>query len=105
MEHQARTAQRLQKEKKKATVEVPPEPPIISSLDPMYDDSIYDDKLLFVPGELRDPVPEEQQRELFEWLLEEKRKLKPKDNVEKKKIDEEKAILKRFLRAESIPKL
>ncbi|KAF5466459.1 hypothetical protein F2P56_016382 [Juglans regia] len=51
----------------------------------------------------RKPVPEDQQRELFKWLLEEKRKVKSKDPEEKKRIDEEKAILKRFIRAKSIP--
>ncbi|KAL6996342.1 glycine hydroxymethyltransferase [Sarracenia purpurea var. burkii] len=57
------------------------------------------------PVILRDPIPENQQRELFKWLLEEKRKLKPKDPEEKKRIDEEKAILKQFIRAKSIPDL
>ncbi|KAF5931942.1 hypothetical protein HYC85_028113 [Camellia sinensis] len=54
---------------------------------------------------LRDPIPENQQRELFKWLLEEKRKVKPKDSEEKKRIDEEKAIIKQFIRAKSIPSL
>ncbi|KAI4355519.1 hypothetical protein L6164_004283 [Bauhinia variegata] len=51
----------------------------------------------------REPIPESQQRELFKWILEEKRKLKPKDPEEKRRIDEEKAILKQFIRAKSIP--
>ncbi|KAG6669185.1 hypothetical protein CIPAW_01G225600 [Carya illinoinensis] len=51
----------------------------------------------------RKPVPQDQQRELFKWLLEEKRKVKSKDPDEKKRIDEEKAILKRFIQAKSIP--
>ncbi|KAL9669665.1 hypothetical protein QQ045_007212 [Rhodiola kirilowii] len=51
----------------------------------------------------RDPIPEDQQLELFKWILEEKRKVKPKDPEEKKRIDEEKAILKQFIRAKSIP--
>uniref|UniRef100_A0A7C8YVR8 Uncharacterized protein n=1 Tax=Opuntia streptacantha TaxID=393608 RepID=A0A7C8YVR8_OPUST len=51
------------------------------------------------------PVPAEQQRELFKWMLEEKRKIKTKDPEEKKKIDEEKAILKQFIRAKSIPSI
>ncbi|CAL5361243.1 unnamed protein product [Camellia sinensis] len=54
---------------------------------------------------LRDPIPENQQRELFKWLLEEKRKVKPKNSEEKKRIDEEKAIIKQFIRAKSIPSL
>ncbi|XP_074294929.1 uncharacterized protein LOC141622809 isoform X2 [Silene latifolia] len=49
------------------------------------------------------PIPEQQQRELFKWMLEEKRKIKTNDPVEKKRIDEEKAILKQFIRAKSIP--
>ncbi|ESQ50491.1 hypothetical protein EUTSA_v10022851mg [Eutrema salsugineum] len=52
----------------------------------------------------RKPIPEDEQRELFKWILEEKRKMEPKDRKEKKKIDEEKAILKQFIRAERIPK-
>ncbi|KAK6914763.1 hypothetical protein RJ641_019880 [Dillenia turbinata] len=55
------------------------------------------------PVKPREPIPENQQRELFKWLLEEKRKVKPKDAEEKKRIDEEKAILKHFIRAQSIP--
>lgn len=52
-----------------------------------------------------DPIPAEQQRELFKWMLEEKRKIKTKDPEEKKRIDEEKAILKQFIRAKSIPSI
>ncbi|GMI77916.1 hypothetical protein like AT1G55160 [Hibiscus trionum] len=50
-------------------------------------------------------IPESQQRELFKYILEEKRKIKPKDPEEKKRLDEEKAILKQFIRAKSIPQL
>ncbi|KAF4371466.1 uncharacterized protein LOC115707078 [Cannabis sativa] len=57
------------------------------------------------PLMVREPIPEDQQRELFIWMLEEKRKLKPKDPVEKKRIDEDKAVLKQFIRAKTIPKL
>ncbi|GAA0141324.1 hypothetical protein LIER_35371 [Lithospermum erythrorhizon] len=53
----------------------------------------------------REPILEDQQRELFKWLLEEKRKMKPIDAFEKKCIDEEKAILKQFIRSQSIPTL
>ena len=53
----------------------------------------------------RDPIPDDKQRELFKWILEEKRKVKPKDPEEKKRIDEEKAILKQFIRAKSIPNI
>ncbi|CAA7397273.1 unnamed protein product [Spirodela intermedia] len=51
------------------------------------------------------PVPESRQRELFKWILEEKRKVKPGSPAEKKKLNEEKALLKKYIRAESIPNL
>ncbi|KAF5727500.1 protein STU1-like [Tripterygium wilfordii] len=53
----------------------------------------------------REPIPEDQQRELFKWMFEEKRKIKPKDPEEKKLIDEEKATLKQFIQAKSIPSI
>ncbi|KDP40787.1 hypothetical protein JCGZ_24786 [Jatropha curcas] len=53
----------------------------------------------------REPIPENQQRELYKWILEEKRKVKPKDPEEKKCIDEEKAILKQIIRAKSLPSI
>ncbi|KAI5415154.1 hypothetical protein KIW84_040563 [Lathyrus oleraceus] len=53
-----------------------------------------------MPADVRAPIPEEQQREVFKWMLEEKRKMKPKDAMEKKQIDEEKDILKQFLRSD-----
>ncbi|CAN6900731.1 unnamed protein product [Brassica oleracea] len=53
----------------------------------------------------RKPIPEDEQRELFKWILEEKRKMEPKDRKDKKRIDEEKAVLKQFIRAERVPKL
>lgn len=55
------------------------------------------------PVKPREPIPESQQREIFKWILEEKRKIKPKDPEEKKRLDEEKAILKQFIRGKSIP--
>ncbi|XP_011628515.1 mitochondrial import inner membrane translocase subunit tim54 isoform X2 [Amborella trichopoda] len=58
---------------------------------------------LQAPPTVHEPIPEDQQRELFKWILEEKRKLKSKDPQEKKRIDEEKAILKQYIRAKSIP--
>ncbi|XP_059286508.1 uncharacterized protein LOC132039960 [Lycium ferocissimum] len=57
------------------------------------------------PAVVHEPIPEKQQRELLKWILEEKRKLKPKDPEEKRHIDEEKALLKQFIRAKSIPSL
>lgn len=53
----------------------------------------------------REPIPEKQQRELFKWMLEEKRKVNPKNAEEKKRIDEEKAILKQFIASKTIPTL
>lgn len=63
------------------------------------------EKQATVPSIVHEPIPEDQRRELMKWILEEKRKLKPKDREEKRRIDEEKAILKQFIRAKSIPSL
>lgn len=52
---------------------------------------------------VQDPIPADQQFELFKWILEERRKVKPKDVEEKKRIDEEKAILKHFIKTKSVP--
>ncbi|PON96136.1 WAS/WASL-interacting family protein [Trema orientale] len=57
------------------------------------------------PPKLREPISENQQRELFKWILEEKRKVKTKDPEEKKRVDEEKDILKQFIRAKSVPSI
>ncbi|GKA55536.1 hypothetical protein Tco_0754608 [Tanacetum coccineum] len=54
------------------------------------------------PVKVQEPIPLDQQRELFKWILEEKRKLKPKGPEEKNRIDEVKAILKQLIRAKSI---
>jgi hypothetical protein len=51
------------------------------------------------------PIPPEQQLQLFKWVLQEKRKVKIRDPVEKKKNDEEKALLKEIIRSGSIPSL
>ena len=51
------------------------------------------------------PIPADQQLDLFKWILEEKRKAKPKDLEEKKIIGEEKAILKHFIKTKSVPNL
>ncbi|KAM7254524.1 hypothetical protein ACFE04_003904 [Oxalis oulophora] len=55
------------------------------------------------PVKVREPIPEDKQRELLQWVLEEKRKIKPKDSEEKKQINEDKALLKQLIRAKSIP--
>ncbi|KAK4773492.1 hypothetical protein SAY87_028511 [Trapa incisa] len=51
------------------------------------------------------PIPQDQQRELLKWILEEKRKIKPNNPEEKKHIDEEKALIKHYIRAKSIPNI
>ena len=48
-------------------------------------------------------IPEEEQRQLFKWILEEKRRIKTSDPLEKKRIDEEKALLKQFIKSKGIP--
>ncbi|XP_057968997.1 uncharacterized protein LOC131158271 [Malania oleifera] len=55
------------------------------------------------PKKVHEPIPDNQKRELFKWILDVKRKAEPKNPEEKKQIDEEKAILKQFIRAKSIP--
>ncbi|XAR53434.1 hypothetical protein NMG60_11021984 [Bertholletia excelsa] len=57
------------------------------------------------PVKFREPIPEDRQRELFKWILGEKRKVKPNDWEDKRQIDEEKALLKQFICAESIPRI
>jgi hypothetical protein len=58
-----------------------------------------------VPRKELPPIPEDDQRKLYKWILEEKRKIKPRNAAEKKKLDEEKALLKEFIRAGSLPSL
>lgn len=50
-------------------------------------------------------ISKEEQLQLFKWMLDEKRKIKTSDPLEKKRIDEEKALLKQFLRSKEIPTL
>ncbi|XP_026399484.1 uncharacterized protein LOC113295358 [Papaver somniferum] len=57
------------------------------------------------PVKPQTPIPAEQQRELYKWILEEKRKVKPTSAEEKKKLDEEKAVLKAFIRSKTIPSI
>ena len=78
MEINRRTAQKSHKGK--ASVEVSPES-ITSSIDFNYNDFFVP---VTTPVKVQAPIPEEQQREIFQWMLEEKRKLKPKNPVEKK---------------------
>jgi hypothetical protein len=58
-----------------------------------------------VPAKVFPPIPEDEQRRVYRWMLEEKRKVKPRDKAEKKRLDDEKALLKEIIRAESLPKL
>ncbi|KAJ1264383.1 hypothetical protein BS78_09G259000 [Paspalum vaginatum] len=58
-----------------------------------------------VPRKELPPIPQDEQRQLYKWMLEEKRKIKPRNAAEKKKLDEEKALLKEFIRAGSLPSL
>ncbi|KAL0702885.1 hypothetical protein Bca4012_059007 [Brassica carinata] len=103
-------------EKKVAETAVPEkeEAKPIPKPDPLFeftDSAAADDELAFHGGveqvkvARKKPIPEDEQRELFKWILEEKRRMEPKDRKEKKQIDEEKAVLKQFIRAETVPKL
>lgn len=80
---------------------------VVSTSPPMNMDTYAEESLLqslaMEPVKIYQPIPEEEKRELFKWILEEKRKVKPNNHEEKKQIDEEKATLKQFIRAESIP--
>lgn len=74
----------------------------------LSDYRLYDMEFSSPPAAIpkpKEPIPDDQQLELFKWILEEKRKVKPKDPADKKRIDEDKAILKQFIRTESTPKL
>ncbi|XP_044356891.1 uncharacterized protein [Triticum aestivum] len=57
------------------------------------------------PKRVLPPLSEDEQRQVYKWMLEEKRKSKPRDAAEKNKINEEKALLKEIIRAESLPRL
>ncbi|CAO2179481.1 unnamed protein product [Urochloa humidicola] len=57
------------------------------------------------PKKVLPSLSEDEQRQVYKWMLEEKRKIKPRDAAEKNKINEEKALLKEFIRAESLPRL
>ncbi|XP_043718625.1 uncharacterized protein LOC122666652 [Telopea speciosissima] len=87
----------------KIVVDVPSTP--IESTTTVTQISSPTPQIIEPPKVQRPPIPEDQQRELFKWILEEKRKIKPKDREEKKRIDEEKAILKQFIRSKSIPSI
>lgn len=93
-----------EREKQKAAEEPPPTPPTPVA-PPAQEEPIIITPPIARPVPMRQPVPEDQQREIFKWILEEKRKVKPQNRQEKKRIDEEKAILKEFIRSESVPRI
>ncbi|KAL0374481.1 UNVERIFIED_CONTAM: hypothetical protein Sradi_3363800 [Sesamum radiatum] len=100
-------AQPGKKEKVKQKSEVPAEvvpPPATVTAPPVEEEPVIPPPITR-PVIVRPPLPEDQQREIFKWMLEEKRKVKPKSRDEKQHIDEEKAILKEFIRSQSIPSI
>ncbi|GMP59554.1 hypothetical protein CsSME_00022794 [Camellia sinensis var. sinensis] len=90
-------------EDSKAAAKVP-STPVVTPATPVLEEPALPPPIA-VPVKVREPIPEDQQLELFKWILEEKRKVKPKGREEKKRIDEEKALLKQFIRAKSIPNI
>ncbi|KAG6407997.1 hypothetical protein SASPL_130999 [Salvia splendens] len=89
----------------KKAIEEPPPAPLTTVSAPAQEEPIIVTPHVERPVPVRPPVPEDQQREIFKWILEEKRKVKPQNRQEKKRIDEEKAILKEFIRSETVPKI
>ncbi|KAG8051545.1 hypothetical protein GUJ93_ZPchr0001g31660 [Zizania palustris] len=57
------------------------------------------------PKRVLPPISEDEQRQVYKWMLEENRKIKPRNAAEKNKINEEKALLKELIRADSLPHL
>ncbi|WOK99169.1 hypothetical protein Cni_G07881 [Canna indica] len=59
------------------------------------------------PVKVLPPIPEQEQLELFQWVLEEEESQanKPTDKTKKKKIHEEKALLKQYIQAKSVPSI
>ncbi|WVZ69966.1 hypothetical protein U9M48_018678 [Paspalum notatum var. saurae] len=57
------------------------------------------------PKRVLPSLSDDEQRQVYKWMLEEKRKIKPRNAAEKNTINEEKALLKEFIKAESLPKL
>ncbi|XP_024519058.1 uncharacterized protein LOC112342072 [Selaginella moellendorffii] len=50
-------------------------------------------------------VTANEQRQLFQWMLDEKRKIKPANSIEKARIDDDKKVLKQFLRSTNLPQI
>ncbi|KAM3413354.1 hypothetical protein ACQJBY_004500 [Aegilops geniculata] len=57
------------------------------------------------PAKVLPPIPEDEQRRVYKWMLEEKRKVRPRDAAEKKRLDDDKALLKQIIRADTLPVL
>ncbi|XP_024385913.1 uncharacterized protein [Physcomitrium patens] len=51
------------------------------------------------------PISEDEQRQMLQWVLEEKRKVKTKNKAEKTRINEDKKLLKQYLRSSQLPPL
>ncbi|KAK1289938.1 hypothetical protein QJS10_CPB18g00781 [Acorus calamus] len=66
-------------------------------------DNIAVPLLVTRPAKVSETVLQDEWSGALKWMLEEKRKVKPANPVEKKKIDEEKALLKQYIRSISIP--
>ncbi|CAL9107487.1 unnamed protein product, partial [Musa textilis] len=91
-----RTSKKESTEKDEEAVgEVPASP--VATIKPVIPDKKQVIGPIPAPLKVLPPIAEQEQRELFQWILEEKRKVKPGDRAEKKKIDEEKALLKHCL--------
>lgn len=50
-------------------------------------------------------ISEEEQRQVLQWVLDERRKEKGLNKAQKARIDEEKKLLKQFLRGDHLPPL
>lgn len=100
-------AQAGKREKMKRNSEVPPmevAPAPAAVTAPAQEDPVVSPPVAR-PVVERQPLPPDQQLEIFKWILEEKRKAKPHNREEKKHIDEEKAILKEYIRSKSVPSI
>ncbi|KAJ8467078.1 hypothetical protein OPV22_029630 [Ensete ventricosum] len=97
-----RTSKKESTEKDEEAVGEVPASPVVT-IKPVIPDKKQVVGPIPAPLKVLPPIAEQEQRELFQWILEEKRKMKPGDRAERKEIDEEKALLKQFIRAKSIP--
>lgn len=59
----------------------------------------------WMPPPSKPLVSPEQQREVLQWMLEEKRKVKPQSKADKARINAEKQFLKELIRGNAIPTL